>query len=69
MQLTQPAKKFWARVPPEFRIKILNNIWCGICEKATGLGNITMSVSKGDLLISGTCMKCGTSLGRIVESD
>lgn len=69
MQMTPLAKKLWEAIPPEARIKILNNVWCGACRGGCSLGNPTMTVERRNLIIRGECTKCGGGVARLVESE
>ncbi|NTV12346.1 MAG: hypothetical protein HGA96_00185 [Desulfobulbaceae bacterium] len=47
---TPPAQKLWAAIPSEYRMKILNSVWCGHCRETTSMLNITGNVKGGDLV-------------------
>ena len=67
--MTTTAKKFWESIPPEAKVKILNNVWCGTCQGTSSLGNPTMTIQSQNLIIRGICTKCGGQVARRVESE
>ena len=66
---TLPAQKLWAKVPSEFRVKILNEVWCGRCRDTVTILNISGRVESGDLVLGGKCDRCGGPVGRLIESE
>lgn len=66
---TRPAQKFWDKIPPEVRIKILNEVWCGNCKMAITMHNIMGNVEIGDLVLRGNCDRCGGSVARLIEGE
>ena len=69
MNQTPQAKKIWKAIPKNVRLKILNNVWCVHCSKMTGVGNTTMNIDRGDLIIRGHCTLCGGDVARLVEGE
>jgi hypothetical protein len=67
MKLTADAEKLWAEVPKEVRTKILNNVFCGKCLGAVGIGNANGHVERGDLILKGICTSCGGPVARLIE--
>jgi hypothetical protein len=67
MELTPPAKKTWERIPPNQRLRILNNVWCVTCMKSSSMGNVSGRIEKGVLTLTGICTRCGGVVARIVE--
>ena len=66
---TPEAKKFWESIPPNIRVKLLNNVYCAHCQNTRGVGNAKMNIEKGDLIIKGMCTTCGGEVCRLVEGD
>lgn len=69
MNQTPQAKKLWEAIPPDVRVKLLNNVWCSNCAKSTGVGKASMTVESSDLIIRGVCTACGSEVARLVEGD
>jgi len=60
----------WKKIPKEFRVKILANIYCvkcGISEMQTGY--TIQELSHGDIVLNGKCKKCGGAVSRVVEGE
>lgn len=64
---TKQASKFWAAIPSAARAKLLANVYCAHCRGAVSIANVTATVKGGDLLLKGTCVKCGHDVARLVE--
>jgi len=56
---TRPAQKLWEKIPSEFRMEILNSVWCVNCRDTVTMLNITGKVERRDLVLSGKCDRCG----------
>lgn len=69
MNQSPEAKKAWETIPKNIRLKLLNNVWCTNCSDMNGVGNATMSVDKGNLVIRGSCTSCGGDVVRLVEGE
>ncbi len=69
MNGTKQALILWEKVKPEVRLAILNNVWCGRCVKCTAIANSEASVIKGDLLLNGSCINCGSKVARLIEME
>ncbi len=54
-------------IDPKDRLKILNNVWCVDCRTVVGIGVVLMEVSGRDLVLKGSCTKCGGSVARVIE--
>ncbi|MBW1837384.1 MAG: hypothetical protein JRF71_15685 [Deltaproteobacteria bacterium] len=67
--LTSQARKLWEAIPGEVRVKLLNNVWCVDCRKATGICEVSGSVKKGMLVLKGRCTTCGGRVARVIEND
>ncbi len=66
---TPAAAKLWAAIPPEFKKRLLENVWCGQCRHAVIITNFTGAVRQGDLLLVGKCAHCQGDVARLIESS
>lgn len=69
MSFTPMAQEFWNTIDPKLRVRLMNNIFCPSCKGETGIGNVSGSVEKGNLILTGVCTKCGESVARLVEGQ
>jgi hypothetical protein len=67
MELTPQAKKIWAAIAPDQRLRILNNVWCVNCMKSSSMGAVSGRVEKGVLSLKGVCTRCGGLVARIAD--
>lgn len=67
MKITPMAKRSWDKIPAEFKMKILNNVWCGECRTSVNIDAKKMSIDEGMLVIEGVCMTCKGPVCRVVE--
>jgi endogenous inhibitor of DNA gyrase (YacG/DUF329 family) len=65
---TTPAQRMWQRIPPSSQRKVLDNVWCPECRKATTMIEYSGQVKAGDLLLTGRCTTCGKKVARLLES-
>jgi hypothetical protein len=66
---TTAAQKFWCNLEPRVRIRLLNNVFCFSCKSETGIGNISSSIEKGNLILKGICTKCCAPVVRLIEGE
>ena len=66
---TPKAKKIWEAIAGDIQVKILNNVWCVHCKKASSIGNLTGKIESGMLVLSGTCTKCSSDVVRVIENE
>lgn len=66
--LTPPAQRLWERIPLPMQRKVLDNVWCHTCGKATTMVNYSGQIKAGDLLLTGLCATCGEKVARLLES-
>ncbi len=66
-QFTPAARRAWESVSPQLRLRILNNVWCGMCKNTTSINLTRASMRRGDVVLRGNCSKCGGEVGRLVE--
>lgn len=68
--LTPKARNMWEGISGNVQIKLLNNVWCGICGKTSGIGgDVSGKVSKGMLVLQGSCTNCGKNVARVIENE
>jgi hypothetical protein len=63
------ARKIWEAIPLQHRTRILNNIWCGNCRKATTIVNYFGQLKDGNLVLEGGCKLCGKTVARLIENE
>jgi hypothetical protein len=63
------SKKIWEAIPVNHRTRILNNIWCGNCVKATTIVNYFGQLKEGNLVLEGECEQCGKTVARLIEKE
>lgn len=68
-KFTAPAAKLWARVPAEFKKRLLSNVWCAHCRQEVCITNFSGTVRGGDLVLEGLCSRCGADVARLIESS
>jgi len=66
-QFTPAAKHAWDSVSPQAKLRILNNVWCVMCRSTTSIILTQASMNRGDLVLRGSCSKCGGEVARLVE--
>jgi hypothetical protein len=57
----------WHSLPPEHRLRVLNNVWCVSCSRGGGMKLTGARLSGGDLVLIGECLQCGGEVRRVVE--
>ncbi len=63
------ARKIWEAILPERRARILKNVWCGDCRKATTIVNYFGQLKEGSLVLEGECKRCGKAVARLIENE
>jgi hypothetical protein len=66
-KLTPPAKKSWEQIPEQTRRKILENVWCSRCRVPVKIQLRAGEMAGRSLVLSGTCMTCGSEVARVLE--
>ena len=61
------AKRRWEQIPESARKEIMDNVWCSYCTTGTAMQLREATMLKRDLLLSGTCKKCGGEVARVIE--
>ena len=68
-RFTARAATLWATIPREARERILKNVFCGQCGGSVELIKFTGEEPDGDLVLTGSCAKCGQAVARVVETS
>ncbi len=69
-QFTAEAKASWEAIPLWAREKLINNVWCPRCAGVTTITDFSGQIIEGDdLLLQGTCAKCGGQVARVIENE
>lgn len=68
-QFTAKAAVLWGTIPKEARERILRNVFCGNCRGSVLIADYTGEEQNGDLVLKGTCAKCGGEVVRVVETS
>lgn len=66
---TKPALQLWKAIPVHFRDKLLQNVWCGNCQKMTEIVDFLGCQQRSDLILTGSCATCGNKVVRVIEGD
>ena len=69
MKGTQKALAVWERIPPHFRVKLLNNAFCTQCRDVTSIADSNVVMVDKCVLIKGSCVVCHGPVARLVEND
>lgn len=64
---TAPAARRWRELGPQRQTLFLNNVYCGGCRRTTTLVEPSGRIEGGDLVLQGTCLRCGGAVCRVVE--
>lgn len=67
IQGTKKALALWEKIPGDIRVKLLNNAWCRQCRQACGIADAYLEIFKGNLVVKGSCVTCGSSVARLHE--
>ena len=68
-EFTAKAKALWDSIPLSIQDQLLNNVWCAHCSDITTITDFRGTVEEGDLVLTGSCVKCGGSVARVIESE
>ena len=64
---TAPAARRWRELGPQRQTLILNMVWCVGCEATTTIVEPAGHIVRGDLVLEGTCLRCGGVVRRVIE--
>ena len=59
----------WGTIPKEARERILADVYCVKCRAAVPITKFTGDEDKGDVILKGSCAKCGHEVVRVVETS
>ena len=68
-QFSPQAAVLWGTIPKEARERILANVFCVKCRTSVQITNFTGEERKGDVILKGSCAKCGHEVVRVVETS
>ena len=68
-EFTAEAKALWDSIPLQIQEQLVNNVWCSHCSGITTITDFKGGVEEGDLVLTGSCAKCGGSVARVIESE
>ena len=68
-KFTTRAAVLWSTIPKEARTQILANVFCVKCRGAVEIVNVSGEEENGDLILNGSCAKCGNKVVRVVETS
>ncbi len=66
---TPQALKRWESIPADTRQRLLSNVWCAHCSKETTITGFTGRIQRGDLILTGQCIKCHGEVARVIEGS
>ena len=67
--LTPAAAALWQRIPAWAQAKLLANLWCSHCGRATAIADFSGEFAGGDLVLTSVCPVCGATVKRLIESE
>jgi hypothetical protein len=67
--LSAQAQRRWESLPVADRESILGAVWCASCSRTSRMVVGGGQIVAGDLVLSGTCSRCGADVERLVESE
>lgn len=68
-QFTTKAAVLWGAIPKEARERILANVFCVKCRGSVTITKFTGEEENGDVILKGSCAKCGHEVVRVVETS
>jgi len=67
-KFTPQARKRWGEVPEWAKKEIIEKVWCTRCGTAVPMQIREGRMEAKDLVLRGTCKKCGYEVARLIES-
>lgn len=64
---TTAARRRWDHISTDVRQRLLANVWCGNCGRATTITNFRGTIKNGDLLLLGKCTECRGDVARVID--
>jgi hypothetical protein len=68
-QFSMRAAILWSTVPKDGKALILKSVFCAQCRGQAEMVDFTGKEKKGDLILTGSCAKCGHKVVRVVETS
>jgi DNA-directed RNA polymerase subunit RPC12/RpoP len=68
-KFTAQAATLWGTIPREAREQILKNVFCAECGGSVEIIEFTGEERNGNLILKGSCAKCGQEVARVVETS
>ena len=68
-KFTVEAAVVWSAVLPHQKEKVLKNVFCAKCGGVAEMVKFSGKMEKGDLILRGSCKKCGGKVVRLIESS
>jgi hypothetical protein len=68
-RFTARAAVLWGTIPKEARERILKNVFCAVCRGSVEIIKFTGEEQDGNLVLKGSCAKCGHAVARVVETS
>jgi len=68
-KFTEDARKRWNQIPNEFRVMVLDNVFCHNCRTGSPLQLHEAKMAGSSLVLKGVCKICGSEAARVVEPD
>ena len=68
-RFTARAALLWGTIPKEARERILKNVFCAKCRGSVEIIKFTGEEHDGNLVLKGSCAKCGHEVARVVETS
>jgi Zn ribbon nucleic-acid-binding protein len=66
-EFTDEAKMLWEAIPQQIQERLIANVWCPNCGTVTTITDFKGYVENGDLVLIGSCAKCGKKVARVLE--
>jgi len=59
------ARKIWQSYNENVKHWLLNNTWCGHCQKISSMGHYSGEIESGLLVLRGRCVQCDGDVVRV----
>ena len=67
IKFEKKAMQAFNKIPDDVKAKILSNVYCTKCKKIVKIVNFEGSMDHNDLLLTGKCENCFSSVTRLIE--
>jgi len=67
IKFEKKAMQAFNKIPDDVKAKILSNVYCTKCKKMVKIVNFEGSMDHNDLLLTGKCENCFSSVTRLIE--